>query len=118
MDLEWFKLEIANVQEKISKAPVGSDERKAAMEELKELTRQLMEYERILNDKSKTDANVAIEEMKAYNENKKGVRDLIKTCLSLLATCGITLITLNYEQFKVVTSKAWGFISSAVKLKF
>ena len=118
MDKEWFELEISNVQQRISRAPVGSEERTKAIEELKELTRQLMEYEKIINDKSRTDTNLEIEQMKAYNENKKGIRDLIKTCLSILATCGITLVTLNYEQFKVVTSKVWGIVSSALKLKF
>ena len=118
MNKEWFELEIVNVQNRISTSAPGSEERAKAIEELKELTRQLMEYERIMNDKEKNQTNLEIEQMKAWNENKKGVRDLIKLCVSILATCGITLVTLNYEETKTITSKIWGVISGALKLKF
>ena len=115
---DWYELEIVNVQNRISTAAPGSEERNKAIEELKELTRQLMEYEHVMNDKEKTRTNLEVEQMKAWNDNKRSVRDLIKTCVSILATCGITIVTLNYEETRAITSKIWGVISSALKLKF
>lgn len=115
---DWYELEIVNVQNRISTAAPGSEERNKAIEELKELTRQLMEYEHIMNDKERNKTNLEIEQMKAWNDNKRSIRDLIKTCASILATCGITIVTLNYEETKTITSKIWGIISSALKLKF
>lgn len=118
MNVEWFELEIANVQDRISKAAPGSEERTKAIEELKELTRQLMEFEKLENERSRNETNLEIEHLKAWNDNRKATKDLIKTCVSILATCGITLVTLNYEETRTITSKIWGVISSALKLKF
>lgn len=118
MNVEWFELEIINVQDRISKAAPGSEERTKAIEELKELTRQLMEFEKLENERSRNETNLEIEHLKAWNDNRKATKDLIKTCVSILATCGITLVTLNYEETRTITSKIWGVISSALKLKF
>ena len=117
MTREWWLERIETLQQIVDGSDIETDVHKAAFEELKEVQRQYLEWERFESNKEAAENNLYLEEARLHLQDKNGRRDMIKAGASLGVTSVLTWVVLNFEKVGNVTSKVWNTISNGFRIR-
>lgn len=125
MDLEKLYEEIAHVQDTMSKLAADTQEYKDLSDILVNLYKVLVEFERLENARLDSDNQLEIEKAKARtaaeeaelsleSDKHKNVTDLVKAGAMGMVTLAGILVTVYAEETRVITSKAFSFVTRII----
>ena len=114
-NVEWYELEIANVQTEIGNYSPGSEEYDTLLKRLEILSNKVLEIEKLKLESVKVDVNKHHEYVEYVSGRRRMIFDGVKMVFSGVVTfLGIGAIT-SFEEEHSITTKAWNIVSNLFK---
>ena len=116
-NVEWYELEIANIQTEMSECSAKSEEYNALLKQLETLSNKVLDIERLKLERDKLD----VSQWHDYYEQKLGKRKMVWDGVKMIFSGAITFLGIgaitHYEQEHTITTKAWNIVSNLFKSK-
>ena len=114
-NVEWYELEIANVQTEMGNHSPDSEEYDTLLKRLEILSDKVLEIEKLKLEGERIDANKRHDAAEYVSGRRRMIFDGVKMVFSGAVTfLGIGAIT-SFEEEHSITTKAWNIVSNLFK---
>ena len=107
MNKEWYYLEIGNLQKIISQSDPATDDYKDAMQALSNLTKQVMEIEKL-------EAEIKRDDEKKRSQIISNRIEIVRTCIGSMTLFGAVILVAAIERETAIPQKLFSIVTKVL----